>query len=93
MPDLHKLLEQVNSRESFIAFVQALEHDWRKEKEIERQKPSTMQSDRGALGWVNDSIGDFLESAGAWAEDNNAFPSQPSWRALAEFLYAGKIYE
>jgi hypothetical protein len=49
--------------------------------------------------WENNSIGDFLESSVAWAEDADFGINQDSelktnkWKQFAVFLYCGKIYE
>ena len=78
--DLSSLLERVSDRTSFIVFVRALASDAR-------------------IGddWQNSSIGDYLEAAAAWGEDSarlpGALPEAASWKALALFLYSGKIYE
>ncbi|MEN6409277.1 MAG: hypothetical protein ABFD44_06170, partial [Anaerolineaceae bacterium] len=49
-------------------------------------------------GWVNSTVRDFLESSLRWVEDKEkanlgGLPDQPTWKAFAEFLYVGKIYE
>ena len=81
--DPYKLLDQVDDRESFFVFVRALIDDY-------EQNPDE---------WQNGTIHDFLESAVAWSEATSAIThtqmlqSTASWRAFAEFLYAGKIYE
>jgi hypothetical protein len=80
MSDLRDRLDQVADRESFLAFVRALETDRKTRSQT----------------WENSTIEDFLEAARAWAEDSRELPTglprDPSWRAFATFLYCGKIY-
>lgn len=42
--------------------------------------------------WENRTLGSFLEAALAWARDSRLDPV-PNWRAFAEFLVAGTLYE
>jgi hypothetical protein len=82
MTQLHELLGAVKDESTFLAFVQALAIDRR----------------RDAERWENSSIEDFLESAYAWAEDSEFGSKQglsaaSPWRKFATFLYCGKIHE
>lgn len=49
--------------------------------------------------WESNTIGEFLESSVAWAEDSDFGINQDSdletnkWKQFAVFLYCGKIYE
>jgi hypothetical protein len=99
--NVHSLFEAVHDRESFFAFVYALMADLDDSRRQERITPSPPYSP-GANGWENGSIGRYLEAALAWAggwpetrfeHDDGRFPSEPSWKAFANFLYAGKFYE
>jgi len=95
--DLWSLVEKVTDRESFLAFARALELDCRDEVAKEKESPSSPYG-RGANGWENGSIENYLEAATRWSEDwirkdDNVFPREPSWRTFAEFLHAGKFYE
>jgi hypothetical protein len=80
---LHKLADRVDDEHSFLEFVKALREDLAK-------RPNE---------WHNETLGQFLESAEAWAHDSSfgarvGIPASASaWRKLASFLYAGKIYE
>jgi hypothetical protein len=78
--ELHKLVEQVDSKESFLEFVAALRADWEaRGRETE---------------WENSDLGRFLEAMHAWTEDmDERVPASPSWRTFADILYAAKIYE
>ncbi len=99
-PDLRRLLDAVNDRTTFLAFVRALAEDRRAEIELERASPSSPYGS-GAKGWENTSIEQFLEAGLSWAEDVlgtndervHRFPESPSWKTFAGFLYAAKIYE
>lgn len=75
---------QVSDQSSFIAFVRALQAD--------RANPVTRDE------WQNDTIEDYLEAAAAWAEAapmqlHSSSDTASIWRAFAQFLYCGKIYE
>jgi hypothetical protein len=96
--NLEDILDTVNSRETFLAFVRALAADKRDETNKERETPSNPWGP-GANGWEHDSVEDYLEAALTWGESTSAeyntrsLPEEPSWKAFAEFLYCGKIYE
>jgi hypothetical protein len=98
MSELHEMAEQVNSKESFIAFVNALAADRAKEVEIEKKNPSNPYGP-GACGWENVTIEACLQSMAAWASTTSAetgrpsVPEEASWRTFAKMLYAAKIYE
>jgi hypothetical protein len=88
---LFELLEQVKDRDSFLAFVKALVEERELAEKMEREGPEKYEL-RGALGRENGSISSFLGAALACVEDGSYF-KEASWRAFAEFLYCGKIYE
>jgi hypothetical protein len=88
--DLFDMADRVDSKQSFLEFVNALEADYRDMAAKEREHPT--QSEPAANGWFNTSIGDFLESMRAWATDAD-LPEQPSWKAFARLLHEGKLYE
>jgi hypothetical protein len=81
MMDWEEKIAQVTDLDSFLAFVDAL---------VEDRKINPLE-------WQNDSIEAYLESSAAWARDSKGLPismdARPSWQALANFLYSGKIYE
>jgi hypothetical protein len=78
-------LAQVNSRQSFLRFAENLRRDF-------ITNPAE---------WENDQLDSFLEAIVAWTSDIDAYyrnrdealPKEPSWKMLAEILYAGKGYE
>ncbi|MES2934498.1 MAG: hypothetical protein V4805_13540 [Pseudomonadota bacterium] len=51
--------------------------------------------------WENATLERFLEAMAAWSRSmehvykntGRSFPEQPSWKMMAEILYAAKIYE
>lgn len=83
--DLYKMAEEVDSKESFLQFVQALAAD--------------AGADRVSGGWENGSAATFLDAMSAWAYSRSGITGTPmiseqaSWRAFAEMLHAGKFYE
>jgi hypothetical protein len=89
-------LDKVKDRESFVAFVWALIEEREQAEKLEREKPGYF-SYGGALGWQNSTISSYLSAALSCVEDSESLgeniSEEPSWRAFAEFLYSGKIYE
>ncbi len=88
--DLYDLLENVNSKESFFLFLEALMLDKLDEDKKEKLNPSNPYSD-GHNGWVNNSITDYLESIIAYGDDNSDI--KLDWNSIALLFYMGKIYE
>ncbi|HEU4817916.1 DUF7660 family protein [Janthinobacterium sp.] len=79
---LHEQLEAVTDEATFLEFVRTLANDRRAD----------------CKAWQNDSIEDFLEAAGSWADDSGFGARQglsavSPWKKFAVFLYCGKIYE
>ena len=89
---LEEAMEQVQDRASFLAFIQVLIADRYASMAQERVQPSSPYSP-DAGGWENITLETFFEAAFAWAENSERLPEEPSWRAFASFLYAGRIYE
>lgn len=85
--DVEDRLENINSKEDFIDFLNLLSKN-RREKEDE---------------WENKTLEDYLMSLVSWIEDmdiedyckknNLQIPNNKSWSFIAELLYIGKIYE
>jgi hypothetical protein len=87
------LLDDVKDWPSFAEFVRALAAERHQAEQMERNDPVRYQLG-GALDWQNSSISQYLECALSCIEDNDVGESEtPSWKLMAEFLYAGKIYE
>ena len=95
-PKVVELLENVRDRESFVAFVQSLIEEREQAEKLENERPEYWKCG-GALAWQNSSISSYLGAALSCVEDSESLAEhiseEPSWRAFAEFLYCGKIYE
>ncbi|MEI5908691.1 hypothetical protein WAK64_16710 [Bacillus spongiae] len=82
---LHNKVEEVKSREDLIKFLLHLRKD--------------LQTKGNA--WENITLKDYLEAMEAWVEDmdgyylntNQPIPKQPSWKTIADILYAATMYE
>jgi hypothetical protein len=96
--DLYEMAEKVDSKESFLRFVQALAED------AVAVNASPKRTKDGKLnlspqGWENGSIAAFLEAMSAWAAADLAHTEQPcvsdkpSWQSFARILHSGKFYE
>ncbi|BCL74828.1 hypothetical protein JHS3_05640 [Jeongeupia sp. HS-3] len=90
---LYDQLQNVTDPTSFLVFVRALIAD----RQAEAGQPLG-DTGRGANGWENHSIEDFLEAALTWAETTHLGKTQglndaSPWKRFAMFLYCGKIYE
>lgn len=90
--EVHQLLEEVNSKESFMIFLKALQLDKEEDDEKEKDSPSSQYSS-STNGWENRTIADFLESMHAFGEDSETVSDESSWYNFAVMLYGGKIYE
>jgi hypothetical protein len=82
---LYEKVENVNSREDLIKFIFHLRMDLQTHKDK----------------WENITLDDFLEAMEAWVNDmegyylnsNQPVPKQPSWKTIADILYASSMYE
>ncbi len=95
--DLIAAAEKVDDERAFIQLLQTMALDWEDQREKELVNPSSPYS-AGANGWESGSIGQFLESAAAWAEDTlPTADSRPDvsdvWRRAAMIVVAGAFYE
>jgi len=89
---LDDLLDKVNSKQSFLDFVEALRDDKIDEDEKEKIKKSNPYGP-GANGWQNGTIDTFLDAIHAFGQDSSNITEQPDWKGFALLLYAGKFYE
>jgi hypothetical protein len=93
-----ELEETVDSKESFLRFVQALAED-ATAADSEPERTADGKLNLSPRGWENGSVAAFLGAMSAWASGNSGLtgepfvPEQPSWRKFAEILHAGKFYE
>jgi hypothetical protein len=99
--DLSELARRVDSKETFLEFVEALRADWEASRVEERACPSSPYGSE-ARGWENPDLGRYLDALGSWLEDADGYyhntgqvvdTSQPSWRLFADMLMAAKSYE
>jgi len=90
--DLDNLLNQVNSKETFIYFIKALKEDKTDELCEKKNSPSSLYSS-GHNGWENDTLVDFLDSIHAFSQDSKLIKETPDWKTFALIFYAGKFYE
>jgi hypothetical protein len=95
--DLIAAAERVADERAFIRLLQLIALDWEDQQQKELAKPSSPYS-AGANGWESGSIGQFLESAAAWAEATppNANPgadASDAWHRAALIIVAGAFYE
>ena len=87
------MCDRVNSKDTFLEFVDALRADWEASREEERVRPSSPYS-ADARGWENPELGAFLEAMSAWSRASvNRLDTQPTWQTFANMLMAAKIYE
>ena len=83
--DLEKLINSIETNEDLANFIETLLVDLRV----------------NAVAWENADLERFLEAMAAWVRSmENAykntgrkFPSQPSWKMIADILLAAKMYE
>ncbi|WP_198328263.1 DUF7660 family protein [Methylovulum psychrotolerans] len=85
MMDLHEQINLVDSNKKLAEFVEALQNDLLSNPE----------------DWENTRLDLFLEAMAAWVHSmenvykntGGEFPNQPSWKMIADILYAAKGYE
>lgn len=86
---IEELLDEVDSKTSFLLFVEALAKERLRAEKLEQA--DNRPRFEGELGWQNGDISSFLFAAmsGLDVEAEEA----PSWKRFATFLYCGKIIE
>jgi hypothetical protein len=96
--DFYDMAEKVDSKASFLRFVQALTEDAEAAK-AEPKRTADGKLNLSPQGWENGSIEGFLGAMAAWASANSGITGNPmvseqaSWRDFAQMLHAGKFYE
>ena len=96
--NLYEMAERVDSKESFLRFVQALAED-AEAADAESERTADGKLNLSPRGWENGSVAAFLGAISAWAAANSGVTGkamvseQPSWGAFAKILHAGKFYE
>lgn len=82
---LHQIIQNIETREDFIAFVHELALDF-------QRNPET---------WENYTVNRYLQAAAGWTSDMDGcyqnsgeqMPSVPTWKMFADILIAAKMYE
>ncbi|MCC7375136.1 MAG: hypothetical protein IT581_10825 [Verrucomicrobiales bacterium] len=96
--NFYETAEAVNSKESFLRFIQALAEDAEAADKAPQSTPDGILN-LSPRGWENGTIAAFLDAMLAWAGTNSGatgepmVPEQPSWGSFAKILHAGKFYE
>lgn len=95
--DLISTAEKVTDEGSFVRLLQLMAATWEDQQAKEKRNPPSPYS-TGANGWESGSIGQFLESAAAWAEDTSsgadlASNASDAWRRAAMIMLVGAFYE
>ena len=92
------MAERVDSKESFLRFVQALAED-ASAADSEPIRTTGGKLNLSPRGWENGSVSAFLGAMSAWAAANSGITGEPmvseraSWRVFAGILHSGKFYE
>ena len=96
--NLFEMADKVDSKESFLRFVQVLAEDAAAADE-EPERMTDGKLNLSPRGWENGNVTAFLGAISAWARGNSGItgepfiPAQPSWKAFAKILHSGKFYE
>lgn len=89
-------LEAVCDSGTFLEFLEVMLKDLPRPDEMAK-KASTEAYFNGIGGWMNQDLWSFLEASIACGQDNEigkqSQSSAEAWKAAAEILYGGKIYE
>ncbi len=83
--NLTEIVDRINCREDFVAFVLKLQHEF-------KENPGA---------WENRDLPSFLEAIAGWVGDMDGYfqnqgkepPAQPTWKLLGSILLAARIYE
>ena len=83
--DLHQRIGSITSKEDLADFVAALREDLANKRD-EWENPT--------LERFLDAMQEWIRAMDDWCSNTGQPPIQrPSWRTLADILYAAKIYE
>jgi hypothetical protein len=85
MKDFNKIIEEIESKEDFIDFVELLIIDLKK----------------NSKEWTNKTLNEYLEGMVSWTEDMDGYylnnelpiPQNIDWKVFANILVAAKMYE
>jgi hypothetical protein len=87
-----EIVDKVDSKESFLQFIEALRTDWHRKHNLVRRKDG---ADTEIVGepWENCYLPDFLEAMQAYVEDSSRLPADFPFNTLASILMASTMYE
>ena len=88
--NLDELIDKVDSKETFLEFVEALKRDKQDEDEKEKVSLSSPYSP-GINGWENGDIPGYLDAMHAFGSSSDKI--KEDWKSFAWMIYAGKFYE
>lgn len=85
MIDFNKKINEINSKEDFVNFVELL--------------VANLNSNPNE--WVNKTLSEYLEGVASWTEDMEGYyqnnnipvPENINWKVFANILMAAKMYE
>ncbi|WP_026998036.1 DUF7660 family protein [Flectobacillus major] len=85
MIDFNKKINEINSKEDFVNFIELL---------ISNLKNNPEE-------WTNKTLPEYLESMSSWTEDMEGYyqnndmpiPEDINWKVFANILIAAKMYE
>lgn len=85
MIDFNQRINEINSKEDFVDFVELLVSNLNKNPEE----------------WTNKTLSEYLESLASWTEDMDGYyknnglpiPENINWKVFANILVAAKMYE
>ena len=94
MPDRtpEELIEEVQDRATFVAFLSALERDFVIGDNENGEEQYTYGLNPNTTGWYSGTIDAWIEASVAYAQDTETQDSNP-WRECAWILLGGKSYE
>jgi hypothetical protein len=84
--------QHVNSKETFIRFMDALQQDWKRNHKLIRREYGADTRITGTP-WRNCYLLDFLEGMEAWIAESKELPSDFPYKALARILAATTMYQ
>ena len=85
MIDFNQKINEINSKEDFVNFVELLTSNLKSNPEE----------------WTNNTLPEYLESISSWTEDMEGYyqnndmpiPENINWKVFANILIAAKMYE
>ena len=88
-----EIQDKIDSKESFIQFMEALRVDWNKRHDLIRRKDGADTIIKSTTPLENCYLPDFLEALQAWITDSSRLASNFPYKDLANILAAATMYE